>query len=472
MEINFNPNKKQFKAWKYLTDNKTKEIGYGGAAASGKSFLGCFWIISMCLKHPGTAWVIGRRELTNLKKTTLVTFFKVTAQYGIESFKMDNQQNIIKFDNGSKVFLMDLSYQPSDPLFTRLGGLELTGAFVDESNEVEVDGIDILRTRIGRQKNEEFGITPKLLETFNPSKNHVHHRYYKPWKTKTLPKHRVFIQALPHDNKYVSKEYIEQLKNSDKITRERLLYGNFDYDDDSNCLVDFDAISDIFYTEADDKEHKYMTVDVARFGQDKTVIMVWQGWQVYKVITYSHKRITELAQIVRDLAVEDKVPFSHIIVDEDGVGGGLVDTLGGVKGFIANSTPLECPNAPKKQVFRNGEMKSITEKDNFRNLKSQCGYYLADKVNDRKIAVRNVDESTKDMIIEELGQLRSKDPEKEGKLQLSPKEEMKEALGRSPDYLDAMIMRLAFELGMKINNVEFVRVMDKNEQSYIEDPYD
>ncbi|KKL68647.1 hypothetical protein LCGC14_2122920, partial [marine sediment metagenome] len=60
---------------------------------------------------------------------------------------MNSQTNIIQFHNGSKVFLMDMSYQPSDPLYTRFGGLELTGAFVDESNENQLQAIEILKTR-------------------------------------------------------------------------------------------------------------------------------------------------------------------------------------------------------------------------------------------------------------------------------------------------------------------------------------
>ena len=425
------------------------------------------------MKYPGTAWLIGRRELTNLKKTTLITFFKVANDYKIDCFKMDNQSSIIKFNNGSRIFLMDLSYQPSDPLYTRLGGLELTGAFVDESNEVEIDGIDILKTRIGRQKNDEYEIAPKLLETFNPSKNHVYQRFYKPWKDKKMPGYRVFIPALPTDNKHVNKEYIEQLKNADKITRERLLYGNFDYDDDSNALVEHDALSDMFYNTIEDTSEGYMTVDVARFGQDKTVIMLWHGWQVYKITELRRKRVDQVAMAVRELAMKYKIPFSRIVVDEDGVGGGVVDTLGGVKGFVANSTALEIQGAPKKTVLKDGSVKMRTEKDNFKNLKAQCGYYLADKINNRQIAIKGCDESTKELIIEEVSQLKAKDIEREGKLQLMPKDDIKLAIGRSPDYLDALTMRVYFELGFKGEvNSQFIKIMEQNEESFLENPYE
>ena len=69
-------------------------------------------------------------------------------------------------------------------------------------------------------------------------------------------------------------KYIEQLKKSDKITRERLLFGNFEYDDDESKLFSYDDILDIFNKHTVSSADKYRSVDVARFGSDKTVIMV------------------------------------------------------------------------------------------------------------------------------------------------------------------------------------------------------
>ena len=152
--MEFQPTEKQALAFLLLTHpkfNHLTEIGYGGAAGGGKSFLGCFWILKQALDYPGTAWVIGRKELTNLKKTTLLSFFRVIDVIGIKAndiLEMNSQTNIINFKNGSKIFLMDMAYQPSDPLYTRFGGLELTGAFVDESNENELQAIEILITSL------------------------------------------------------------------------------------------------------------------------------------------------------------------------------------------------------------------------------------------------------------------------------------------------------------------------------------
>jgi len=48
--------------------------------------------------------------------------------------------------------------------------MEFTGGFVDESSEVAASALAILKTRIGRQRNDVYHLKPKILETFNPDK--------------------------------------------------------------------------------------------------------------------------------------------------------------------------------------------------------------------------------------------------------------------------------------------------------------
>ena len=75
IEINFRPSLKQDKAWEYLNDAETLFVGYGGGAFSGKTYLLCYWLTINSLAYPDTAWGLARKELTTLKKTTLVTMF-------------------------------------------------------------------------------------------------------------------------------------------------------------------------------------------------------------------------------------------------------------------------------------------------------------------------------------------------------------------------------------------------------------
>ena len=432
---------KQAQGYLYLTHKKfnhIKELGYGGGAGGGKSILGCAWIIQMCEDYPGVAYAIGRKELSTLKKTTLLSFFQVAKMCGLRigiDFKFNSQTNIINFSNGSTIFLVDMAYEPSDPLFTKFGGLELTGAFVDESNENAEKSIEILKTRIGRRLNKEYGIVPKLLETFNPDKGHVYRVYYKPWKDKTLPKSKAFIPALVTDNPHLDENYIEQLKNAEKVTRERLLYGNFDYDDDPAKLFEYDRILDIFTAEYnyEPRYEMYISCDVARFGTDKTVIVVWKGWHIEKIIDMDKSSGPEVVETIKKASIFFKVPRSNIVIDDDGVGGmGVVDWLPNCKGFINNSSPIETQFSKKIH--------------NFANLKTQCYFKLADKVNTGSVGCYDLPNEIKDRIIEDLEQIAQKDIDKGGRIQLVGKDKMKLMLGRSPDYSDAIMMRCLFDL--------------------------
>lgn len=456
MTITFQPTARQFEAWEALTDKKTTEIGYGGGAGGGKSFLGCFWLLSMCLAYPGTRWVMGRKELVNLKRTTLNTFFEVCDRYKVQAgkaFSYNQQTNTLHFLNGSQILLFDLSSQPSDPLYTRLGSLELTGAFVDESNEVEEKALTTLRTRVGRCKNVELNITPKVLETFNPSKGHVFLRFYKPFKNKTMPSYRTFIRALLSDNPHLGETYLSQLMHTDKVTIERLVHGNFEYDDDPSAMIEYDAIMDLL-TNSVDPGDKYISCDVARFGQDSTVIYLWEGLRVTKVMRNSKQGTEVTAGLLKQLSHQERVPFSKIVIDEDGIGGGVVDQLKGVKGFIANSSPF-----PSTTTYQD---------ENFDNLKAQCYAKLANLINERKVAISTDDGEFFDKLSEELGVIKRKNMDDDKTFKIISKDDMKRLLGRSPDHADALMMRMLFEVAPSLSRVgqQAIQTRPSSTQAY------
>ncbi len=209
-------------------DDTTTEIWFWGAAGWAKSWLWVFAIYSACLELPWSRWVIWRKELINLRRTTLATYWKMLKFYNIPKERwgeLNGQTNTIKFPNGSEILLLDCATQTSDPEWTRFWSLELTGAFIDEANEVDAKWVQMLKTRIWRQntfdnvrvKDKDGNVKivnnykkcPKFLECFNPNKWHVYNDYYKPRKDWTLPPYRKFVRATVWDNPYISTSYIE-----------------------------------------------------------------------------------------------------------------------------------------------------------------------------------------------------------------------------------------------------------------------
>lgn len=117
------------------------------------------------LRYAGTRYLMGRSKLLALKTTTLNTFFEVCQLWGLKAnkhFTFNATSNIIKFYNGSEVILKDLFLYPSDRNFDSLGSLEITGAFIDESNQITEKAKNIVASRL-RYKLDKYNIIPKLL---------------------------------------------------------------------------------------------------------------------------------------------------------------------------------------------------------------------------------------------------------------------------------------------------------------------
>lgn len=426
---------KQTKALDYLEDNITTEVLYGGAAGGGKSVLGVYWLLKCCLKYPGTRWVMGRSELRNLKETTLKSFFEVCQKqdikHGVHFQYFDNPKNYITFANGSEILLKDLCLYPSDPNFDSLGSLEITGAFIDECNQLVERARDIISARI-RYKLKEYGLIGKMLLTCNPAKNWVYYNYYQPYNENRLPEYRKFIPALPKDNREnLPADYQERLSKMSTVDKQRLLDGNWEYDDDKTALIEYEKILDCFSNDFDSLGGDvFITCDVARFGSDKTVIGIWNGWRC-KLYSFSGLSVKETANTIQGFRKRFNCGTQSVIADEDGVGGGVVDILG-CKGFVNNSRPLQNP--------------LNYADENYANLKSQCYFRLAERINKGGLYIECDDIKIKADIIQELEQVKQHNMDKDSKRQVLPKDKVKELIGRSPDFADCLMMREWFEL--------------------------
>ena len=426
LNINFEFTQTQSQAISYLLDKSTTEVLFGGAAGGGKSWVGVSYLILMATKYPKTRYLMGRSKLDALKKTTLNTFFEVCVAWNlkaIEHYTFNGSSNVITFYNGSEIILKDLFLYPSDRNFDSLGSLEITSAFIDEANQITEKAKNVVASRL-RYKLDENGLIPKMLMTCNPAKNWVYSEYYRPSKDKTIKPYRKFIQSLVGDNTYISKHYEKQLFELDELSKQRLLYGNWEYDVTNDSLIEYDAILSLFNQKGIDGD-KYITCDVARFGADKTVIMYWQGLHLRYVRTLLKSAVNDVVDEIKKLQQENQVNLTNIIVDEDGVGGGVKDYLR-CKGFINNSRALK--------------------NENYQNLKTQCYYKLADLINKGQIGISCSDVNVKNYIIEECEQVRTKDADKDNKLQILQKDTVKGILGRSPDYSDALAMRMYYEI--------------------------
>jgi len=419
---------KQTLALDILENTTTTELVYGGSAGGGKSYLGVLWCILSALKYDGTRWLIGRSKLKELKSTTLKSFFDVCKLQGLKPkvhYNYNQQSGVILFNNGSEIILKDLFSYPSDPNFDSLGGLEITGAFVDECNQVAKKAWQIVKSRI-RYKLNEYNLTPKLLGTCNPSKNWVYNDFYKPSTDDSLEPHREFLQALPTDNPHLPPAYIADLHNLDNASKQRLLFGNWDYDVTDNDLLTHDQILDLFrnnHVESDSAK-KAITTDIAMEGSDLLIIVYWDSFIAEKIKVIPKSNGKEVIEAIELMAKTYGVPKSRIVYDCNGVGNFVGGFLQGAKAF-------------------NNGARALND-ENYKNLKTQCIYKFCERAAAGGYWIK--DSGHKESIITELSQLKRAKIDNDGKLEVVGKDEIKKIIGHSPDFSDSLIMREFLEL--------------------------
>lgn len=453
IEFDTRGNPKQLEAAKAWLDPTIFEILYGGAKYGAKSNTGCNLIFGDAMIYPNTRYFIARDSLTDLRRYTIPSIYEVFEFWKLDPlkyFKYNGQDNYFLLYNKSVVEFIDASYSPSDPDFHGLGSRQFTRGWCEEIGDMHPGAITNLSLTVGRWKNREYKLPKKLLLTCNPHKGYGYQEFYKPHKAGTLPADRVFISALPSDNKAGDPEYIKSLLNlKSKNERERLAFGNWEYDDDPAALMEYEKILDIFTNKTVGSGRKVITADIARYGGDKIVVMQWDGFRVDKIHVWQKQSIVVTTEKIEAIRIVMGIEKSDVIVDEDGVGGGVVDG-GKFIGFKNGSVAIPSPTGPR-------DIKGNPIKENFDNLKSQCYFRLADRINKNGLYLVTDRQDVKDWIIEELEQVKQKMMDSDMKKGVVKKEDVKSLLGRSPDFSDTIMMREYFELlpAFKFNDAEY-----------------
>jgi hypothetical protein len=228
---------------------------------------------------------------------------------------------------------------------------------------------------------------------------------------------------LPTDNPELPPSYLEALQRLPEYDRKRLYEGNWEFDDDSDKLFNTFNLNQMFRNEIIGDGVFYITGDIARFGRDKTILIVWNGWTVVDMIELVRSSLVDTSTKIQDLVKQYNVRLSNVLLDEDGVGGGAVDIT-------------------KARGFMNGS--KAVHADKYVNLKTECYYKLAEVIENGKLSILAA--SNKERIIKELETIKRYRSDADSKNRVTPKEEIKRIHGFSPDIADSMMMRAYFDL--------------------------
>ena len=423
--------RKQGDALKLLQDNETEFLLFGGGARGGKSWLGWFWLISMCMEYPSTRWFCGREQLKNLRNTTFQTFFKVCKEYSVpDNYRYNGQDHYLQFPNGSRIDLLELKKYPSDPLFQRFGSSEYTGGWIEEAGETDFGAFDVLKTRIGQHENDNYGILGKMLLTCNPAKNWLYTTFYLPDKDGKLPKGYKFIQSLYSDNKYREKDTDEKLDALiNEAQKQRLKYGNWEYADDPDALVTFEDIMrlrDVEYK----RGFNYVGADIARYGDDKSSFAKFKGNYLEKLVQYEQISTAALGDKLIGFNTVEQVSIERCGIDTVGLGAGTYDSME-QKGWKA------------VEIISGAKPTAQLESYEFNNLRSQMWWQFREDVKGGIIKIDTDD----DELLTDLTAPRYK-IKGERLIVVEPKDEIKKRIGRSPDKGDSVVYANAMRNGI------------------------
>jgi hypothetical protein len=424
---------KQFQAFQRLTDDRTRFLTFGGGARGGKSWLGWLWLISSCLENPQTVWFCGREELKRLRNTTLRTFFKVVRAYDIpdKAYTYNGQDHFIEFSNGSRIDLLELKYKPSDPLYQRFGSAEYTGGWIEEAGEIEFDAFDILKTRVGQHRNNEYNLLPgKILITCNPEKNWLYFNFYKPYQNNELPEGYAFIQSLYDDNPYREPGTEDQLGALiNNAQRQRLKLGNWEYADDPDALLSHEDLLELQTVEAQ-KGTGYCGADIARFGSDSTTFAKFNGNALQKLKTYKSKDTAQVSTLLATFLSTEAILPDNTGIDTVGLGAGVFDNM--------KEKGKKCV-----EIISGAKPTDSMDSFSFKNLRSQMWWQFREDVKQKNITLPLNDQE----LLADLTAPRYKIAN-EKMIQVEAKSDIKKRLGRSPDKGDAVIYANAMRAGI------------------------
>ena len=349
----------------------------------------------------------------NQAKIAFKRMRRYLAQIGLYRFNESNL--IISCPNGAEIHFK--TAEKPDNLY----GEDVYACVFDEAPRARPESWYALRSTLSSTE-----APCKLIGNFGGISNWVHKLKEKSLNDKEYEYFKVTCWDAIREGILSEKEVLQAKKDLPiKIFKE--LY-EAEPSEDEGQLISNESLQKLFSNTHLDSGIKYITGDIARLGNDKTVVFVWDGLRVIDIQSKNVSRINESVDLINSLKKKYNVNNHNIIVDEDGVGGGVVDYLK-CQGFVNNSRPIK--------------VKGVRE--NFTNLKTQCYYKLAEIINRNEMYV-NSSEEVERILSEELEWVRLPKEIDTSKISLISKDEVKKQIGRSPDYSDALMMRCYFEL--------------------------
>lgn len=133
---------------------------FSGGFNNGKSFGGCLKALTLLTTFGNYRIGIGRQVFTDLKRSTMQTFFKLCPKELIA--RHNEQDGLTVLKNDSQIYWLHLDNVDE----STARGLELNSLLIDQAEETEEKVYDVMDVRVGRW---DEAVIPKQLLDANPN---------------------------------------------------------------------------------------------------------------------------------------------------------------------------------------------------------------------------------------------------------------------------------------------------------------
>lgn len=324
---------------------------------------------------------------------------------------------------------------------------EVIDWWIDGNGYVIKERCGIIRYFTVDSDNIVWGDSPQ--EVVNKCPHIFSNKKLQEFDIKDLVKSLTFIEGDIYENKALLETdpaYLGNLLALPTEEKKRLLEKNWNIKVDGLMLADHHKVTDIFTNQIrPNPSDGCITIDHARFGQDLMVSTAWHGWYAKRIDILTKSDTNDIVKVVNHQMFHYRIGSSSILVDQDGIG---------VKDHYQNCT-----------VFYGGGKTIGENKDHYANLKTECSYYLCEKIINENLMYIDLDNiyvdgipakevkigsknyQIKEWILKQLRTIRQQNVNKLGRKQIESKDEQKNKLnGRSPDFADNFLMRSWFDL--------------------------
>lgn len=411
------------------------QISYGGSG-SGKSDFKATELLAKMMLQPFCRVLFTRKFAAQIRDSQFLLLKDQIKRNGLsEYFEVRESMDIRCLLNGNMAMaagLDDVDKLKSIPDITDIWieePIDRKGSVL-ESDFLELDR----RLRCDKASNH-------IHLTFNPVSR-------QSWIYRLLFEKNIYdtfaLKTTYRDNYFSPEQQARTFENLRLVNwQEWDIYANGNWgsgDDLENRLYSDEAIENLFTnTFVHRPGVRYITADIAFEGADLFVIMVWDGWTVVQVYTIEKSDGPTVLNKLKSVAHEWAVPGSNIAFDASGLGGFLT-------GFMRASRPFNGGALPLEQDRLNKEQERVFRRPVFRNLRAQAFWVLKDRLDNCEIHFAQNSLHLHETIRQELRAIKKVPNPDGGKLQVIPKSEIKEMIGRSPDFADCLSMRAIFEL--------------------------